>query len=269
MSVDATIWAWKSPVQSSAQRVVLLSMADRAGEGHTCYPSVSRLAQDCCLDRKTVMRAIDQLEQLGLVRDTGSIRGNGVKVYQLIGVTGREDVPRTEKTTSTKSGTSTKNDTSTKIGTATSTKNGTSTSTKNGTQNLPIEPISEPNNNIKRSDIAKTNKFEFKAKLIENGVSEKLATEFMQVRKAKGGVNTERAFSLLSKQIDKANLNFVQAIEFCLNRQKPWAAFEAQWYFNEQNRSSQPQQTNQPYQRRFGNSQSQAPQMRDVTGEHA
>ncbi|WP_334459844.1 helix-turn-helix domain-containing protein [Acinetobacter soli] len=188
MSVDATIWAWKSPVQSSAQRVVLLSMADRAGEGHTCYPSVSRLAQDCCLDRKTVMRAIDQLEQLGLVRDTGSIRGNGVKVYQLIGVTGREDVPRTEKTTSTKSGTSTKNDTSTKIGTDTSTKNGTSTSTKNGTQNLPIEPISEPNNNIKRSDIAKTNKFDFKAKLIENGVSEKLATEFMQVRKAKGGV---------------------------------------------------------------------------------
>lgn len=269
MSVDATIWAWKSPVQSSAQRVVLLSMADRAGEGHTCYPSVSRLAQDCCLDRKTVMRAIDQLEQLGLVRDTGSIRGNGVKVYQLIGVTGREDVPRTEKTTSTKSGTSTKNDTSTKIGTATSTKNGTSTSTKNGTQNLPIESISEPNNNIKRSDIAKTNKFDFKAKLIENGVSEKLATEFMQVRKAKGGVNTERAFSLLSKQIEKANLNFVQAIEFCLNRQKPWAAFEAQWYFNEQNRSSQPQQTNQPYQRRFGNSQSQAPEMRDVTGEHA
>lgn len=269
MSVDATIWAWKASVQSSAQRVVLLSMADRAGENHTCYPSVSRLAQDCCLDRKTVMRAIDQLEELGLVKDTGSIRGNGVKVYQLIGVLGREDVPRTEKLTSTKSGTSTKTGTGGKNGTSTSIKSGTCTSTKNGTQNLPIEPIIEPNNNIKRASTSKTNKFDFKAKLVEQGVSEKLATEFMQVRKAKGGVSTERAFSILSKQIEKANLTFVQAIEFCLNRQKPWAAFEAQWYFNEQNRTAQPQQSKEPYQRRFGNTQQQAPSMRDVVGEHA
>ncbi|MFW1853540.1 helix-turn-helix domain-containing protein, partial [Acinetobacter guillouiae] len=42
MSVDALNWAWSAPVESSAQRLVLLSLADRAGEHHTCYPSNSR-----------------------------------------------------------------------------------------------------------------------------------------------------------------------------------------------------------------------------------
>lgn len=121
------------------------------------------------------------------------------------------------------------------------------------------------------SEKPNTPKFDFKAALVEHGVSEKLATEFIQVRKAKGGVNTERAFTLLKNQIEKANLTCVQAIEYCLNRQKPWAAFEAQWYANEQSRTTQPmsQQQNQPYQRRFGGNSQQAQEMRDVTGEQA
>ncbi|MCG6630668.1 helix-turn-helix domain-containing protein, partial [Acinetobacter baumannii] len=32
MSLDATLWAWKAPVNSATQRLVLVSLADRAGE---------------------------------------------------------------------------------------------------------------------------------------------------------------------------------------------------------------------------------------------
>lgn len=131
MSLDATLWAWKAPVNTATQRLVLLSLADRAGEYHTCFPSISRLVVDTKLNRKTIMSVLDKLEEMNLVQDTGERKGNGVKVYRLIGVIGRED-----DLTSTKIGTSGKNGTSTKIGTATSTKNGTATSTKNGTQNL-------------------------------------------------------------------------------------------------------------------------------------
>lgn len=131
MSLDATLWAWKAPVHTAPQRLVLLSLADRAGEDHTCFPSISRLVVDTKLNRKTIMSVLDKLEEMHLVQDTGERKGNGVKVYRLIGVIGRED-----DSTSTKNGTSGKNGTSTKIGTATSTKNGTATSTKNGTQNL-------------------------------------------------------------------------------------------------------------------------------------
>ena len=142
MSLDATNWAWRVSVQTSSQRTVLLSMADRAGEDHTAYPSVARLAKDCVLNRKTVMKVIDELEELNLLQFTGKTRGNGVKVYRLIGVNGREEIPLT----STKSGTCPKNGTSTKSGTATCTKSGTATSPKSGTQNLPMNLLIESKN---------------------------------------------------------------------------------------------------------------------------
>lgn len=150
MSLDATIWAWKAEVESSTQRLILLSLADRAGEDHKCYPSIMRMVKDTKMNRKTIIKVLDDLEKKALIKFTGSIVGNGVKVYQLLGVVGRED-----ETTSTKKGTSSKNGTSTNLGTGsnigTSTENGTSTSTENGTEtsteigtqnlprNLPIE----------------------------------------------------------------------------------------------------------------------------------
>lgn len=120
-----------------------------------------------------------------------------------------------------------------------------------------------------KTEKSKADKFDFKSALISNGVSEQTAIEFMQVRKAKGGVNTERAFTLLENQIAKANLTFSQGVEYCLNRQKPWAAFEAQWYFNELNRTTQATPSNQPQtqRRRFGNQAENQSGIRTVGGQ--
>lgn len=144
MSLDATLWAWKAKVTSSTQRLILLSLADRAGEKHQYYPSILRMVKDTKLNRKTIIKVLDDLEQQGFIKFTGQSVGNGVKVYQLLGVTGREDgLTSTKKGTSGKNGTSTNLGTgsnigtSTENGTGTSTKNGTETSTKIGTQNLP------------------------------------------------------------------------------------------------------------------------------------
>jgi len=157
MSLDASNWAWKANVKNASQRIVLLSLADRAGETHRCYPSVRRLVEDTKLNRKTIIKVLDELELLKLVKDTGEFRGNGVKVYQLLGVNGREDDQNTGTTspkngTSTKSGTgsfsgtSSKSGTSPKNGTATSTEKGISTSTNIGTLNPPIESPNESKN---------------------------------------------------------------------------------------------------------------------------
>ena len=86
-------------------------------------------------------------------------------------------------------------------------------------------------------------KFVFKNELKKAGVSEEAATEFMQVRKAKKAVNTKNAFEKLVEESKKANLSLPQAIDFCLKRQKPWCAFMASWYQNEQ---QQPVATYQP-----------------------
>ncbi|MFL9494822.1 helix-turn-helix domain-containing protein [Acinetobacter baumannii] len=144
MSLDASIWAFKAEVKTSSQRLVLLALADRAGESHKCYPSIKRMVKDTLLNRKTIIKVLDELEAGSFIKFTGEITGNGVKVYQLIGVMGREE----DSSTSPKNGTSTNNGTSsnfgtgsnfgtsTNIGTATSPKNGTETSTNIGTQNL-------------------------------------------------------------------------------------------------------------------------------------
>ncbi|HHB0831526.1 TPA: helix-turn-helix domain-containing protein [Acinetobacter baumannii] len=144
MSLDASIWAFKAEVKTSSQRLVLLALADRAGESHKCYPSIKRMVKDTLLNRKTIIKVLDELEAGSFIKFTGEITGNGVKVYQLIGVMGREEdsVTRPKNGTGTNNGTSSnfgtgsKNGTSTNIGTTTSPKNGTETSTNIGTQNL-------------------------------------------------------------------------------------------------------------------------------------
>ncbi|MCU4336042.1 helix-turn-helix domain-containing protein [Acinetobacter dispersus] len=142
MSLDATLWAWRAEVENSSQRLVLLTLADRAGENHKCFPSLKRIEKDTKLNRKTIIKVLDELEDGAFIKFTGKTTGNGVKIYQLIGVVGRED----EYPTSTKNGTSPKNGTSTNNGTASSTKNGTATSTNIGTQNLPMNLSLESKN---------------------------------------------------------------------------------------------------------------------------
>lgn len=154
MSLDASIWAFKAEVKTSSQRLVLLALADRAGESHKCYPSIKRMVKDTLLNRKTIIKVLDELEASSFIKFTGEITGNGVKVYQLIGVMGREEdsVTSPKNGTSTNNGTSSnfgtgsKNGTSTNIGTATSPKNGTETSTNIGTQNLSMNLSDESKN---------------------------------------------------------------------------------------------------------------------------
>lgn len=107
MSVDATKWAWSQTGIKSSAKLVLLSMADRAGEAHECYPSIGRLCQDTCLDRKTVISSLRALCKCGLIADTGKKTGRTgqVIIYQLIGVESRSQDDEFEEINNTKSGT--------------------------------------------------------------------------------------------------------------------------------------------------------------------
>lgn len=219
MSLDATRWAWTAPVESCPQRTTLLSLADRAGEDHKAWPSIKRLEIDTKCDRKTIMKVLERLQEINLIRFTGEVRGNGVKVYQLIGVRGRED-----DLTSTKKGTSTKIGTSTKNGTSTSTKIGTATSTKIGTRNLPIESTNESTNIYKE-------KFNFANALVSQGADQKLISEYMEVRKAKKAVNSETAFKSLISEQQKSGLTLNQVLEHCVVNS--WKGFKAEWVKNQ------------------------------------
>lgn len=84
----------------SLNKLVLLSLTDRAAEDHRCWPSIARLEQDKELDRKTILRILAELQEDGLIKDTFERKGASkqVKVFRLIGVNGREEtVPKTEQ----------------------------------------------------------------------------------------------------------------------------------------------------------------------------
>ena len=105
MSVDATRWAWSVNVQKSTERLVLLSLADRANEDNECYPSMQRITNDTMLDIKTVKKVISDLIQKGLILDTGERKGftQKVRVLRLVGVDCRED-KQTQKRNDSKNG---------------------------------------------------------------------------------------------------------------------------------------------------------------------
>ena len=161
MSLDATNWAWrvelneeKGGCRKPLKRLVLLSLADRAGEDHCCYPSMKRLEKDTEIERKTVLKVIAELIKDGLILDTGERKGitKQVKVYKLIGINGRETIPTTgqlkgqnpPETIPTMEQFQKRN--SSVNGTPNSPNNGMPNSAVIGTQNLPIEsPIESIN----------------------------------------------------------------------------------------------------------------------------
>lgn len=134
MSRIATDWAWSLNLPSS-QKLLLLSLADRADEQHCCYPSIQRLVSDTGLERKTIGKGINQMIEEGLIRDTGERKGptKRVRVLQLnIGS------KFTQKRNDTENGNVTK------IGTLNDPKNGILNDPKIGTQNQSLEPNIEP-----------------------------------------------------------------------------------------------------------------------------
>jgi len=137
MSIDATRWAWQQRVGRSTEKLVLLSLADRANEKHECYPSIERLALDTGCNRKTVMDAIKRLEDQGLVTAEKSW-GRGTR-YQLVGVVDRHGNQYQKRDQSQDRDQYQKRD-------GTSTKNGTGPVPKTGHEPINNLPLTKKHN---------------------------------------------------------------------------------------------------------------------------
>lgn len=87
MSVEATRFAWEVNLSEykkrSTKRLVLLALADRANKEGICFPSVARISEDTCLDRKTIMSTIQDLISMNLLVDTGERKGATMQVRVL------------------------------------------------------------------------------------------------------------------------------------------------------------------------------------------
>lgn len=108
MSWETQAWAGKQRPGSASAKLVLLGLASCADANHCAFPSVQWLCDFSDLNRKTVIAALQRLEEgmFPLIEDTGERRGRTaqVKVYRLAaaanGATGdpaSESVPKAEQ----------------------------------------------------------------------------------------------------------------------------------------------------------------------------
>lgn len=86
MSIEAVGWAFKQAIRPSARKFVLVALADNAGDTWEAWPANETICNKTGQDRKTVIRALAELERAGVIKDTGKRMGSTgqVKVWRLI-----------------------------------------------------------------------------------------------------------------------------------------------------------------------------------------
>ena len=68
MSFDAMSWASKQDCQNSTNKLILIMLANYSDENDSSYPSYGHLANLCSCTERTVMRGIESLIELKLIK---------------------------------------------------------------------------------------------------------------------------------------------------------------------------------------------------------
>lgn len=215
MSLDATRWAWIQDVRPT-HKLVLLSLADRAGENNECHPSIARLEKDTGLYRETIMEAVAQLETLGLLK-VSRRQGAGNR-YRLLGVDMRENQ-------SGKADQYGKADQSAKAD-RTSREKPTTTSREKPTQNLPIESTKNLPSNTRVADMLISDFPE---------LPESIATDFIAHRKGKRAPLTPTAWKQIANEIRASGWSAADALAEAMAA--GWQGVKAEWLAKRSNPS--------------------------------
>lgn len=89
MIIQRRIYDLNLPHRAVAVYCYLCDRADKNGE---CFPSVKTIALDLSLSKRTVFRALDELEKLGLIDKIPRKRNSGGSSTNLYRIRGVADV---------------------------------------------------------------------------------------------------------------------------------------------------------------------------------
>lgn len=76
MSIKASNWAWDQPLNGNT-KLVLLRLADFAGETGECFASYDRLTSDVNVSKNTIIKALKDLEEEEYIKKIKNLRDNG------------------------------------------------------------------------------------------------------------------------------------------------------------------------------------------------
>src|SRR5215469_2590516 len=96
MSVEAIAWAFHSQVGAIGPKLVLLKLADHAGDQGECWPKIETIARECEMSRRSVFNHLSYLEKQGFVERAQQFRDNRqlVTLYKLSLGRGAKSAPR-------------------------------------------------------------------------------------------------------------------------------------------------------------------------------
>lgn len=79
MSHIAMNWALTKKQLTPSQWIVLIKLADRHNPDFGCFPSINKIADDCNISRKTVLRCLSLLEDMNLIkRESRNLPNGGI-----------------------------------------------------------------------------------------------------------------------------------------------------------------------------------------------
>jgi len=231
VSVEAIAWALKQPIKQSSAKFVLVVMANCAdGKEFIAWPSTAYLAEATGQDRKTVLKNLTVLREMGFIADTGERKGDTkqIPVYRLndpeIGTvstvsnsTENGTVKQSQKRNSPKNGiVPIFPSNSTVFPLKQSQKRDTEPSEKEGTVNTPSRD---------RSDVLGV------SELVAEGVDKQQAKDWLTLRKAKKLPLTPSAWDHVKTEGGKVGMNPAQTVAYAVGSN--WAGFKAIWMNNQ------------------------------------
>jgi hypothetical protein len=228
MSIDATRWVWKlsNKIITPTEKLILLSLADRADEDLECWPSKVRLQHDTGFDIKTIYFAIKSLKAKNIIQDTGKRKGklNRIVVYKFLGLKGREQ----EDSNHTDNGII-ENSNHTDNGMFNHTDNGMFNHTEIGMLNLTVESkrkdiyISDDSKKLVKSKKLKSDELNT---LNPHKIPEEMISDWIENRKAKKAPVTQTVWNRINTELGLCS-NPIEAFEEMVCR--GWVTLKAEW----------------------------------------
>lgn len=195
----------------TVQKFVLVALCDNANDAGQCFPSISLLCDKCSLSERAVQSAIRSLEVSGYLRR--DFRKGQSTIYWVTNPSAwAASVSANPRTSCTPAGYAPPQEVHpTPAGGAPIT-----------IKEPSIEPSIEPSKSRRKSaaTVSVTD-------LVDMGIDEQVAGDFIAVRKAKKAPLTSTALSGIQREADKAGVTLGQALATCAVR--GWAGFNAEW----------------------------------------
>ena len=210
MSVTLMAEAFRTKLPT-VQKFVLVALCDNANDAGQCFPSISLLCEKCSLSERSVQSAIRSLEDSGFLRR--DFRKGQSTIYWVTNPRSwAASVAANPRTSCTPAGDAPPHN-----------MHPTPARPAPITINEPsIEPSIEPSKSRRKSAATVS-----AADLVDIGIDEQVARDFIAVRKAKKAPLTSTALAGIQREAAQAGVTLGQALATCAVR--GWAGFNAEW----------------------------------------